>query len=156
MAEIEAFCKHCSNSEAFLAELGLLLELRSWLMDVSLRTQDATIDRIRTLLQYSFRSQNISHLSFKRCSRAEFNCLLVSAQRLYGFCDREGLFCTRDHLRPLVWLAKGDVYIEKTLTSILDDFCTLILVWKQLKVSTDLLESLTRVRGCGNLLSSTV
>lgn len=125
-------------------------------MKITVRTQHATVDRIRTLLQYSFRSQSINHLSFKRCSRAEFNCLLISAQRLYGFCDREGLFCTRDYLRPVVWLAIGDVYIEKALTSVLDDFCTLILVWKQLKVSTDLLDSVTRVKGRGNLLYSTV
>eukprot|EP00210_Caulerpa_lentillifera_P009035 g8623.t1 len=161
VTEIEAFYElYREDLDTFIPELGLLLELRSWLMDISERSH-TTVDRIRTLLQYSFRSQNINHLSFKRCSRAEFNCLLLSAQRLFCYCDQQGLRFTRNYVWPVIWLASGDVYIEKTITSILDDFCRLFWVWKTFKIPTSFLSCVSGVKGGGGggrgnlLLSST-
>lgn len=151
--EIETFSASSVDLDGFLSELGLLFELRSWLLEISMKCQ-VTIDRIRESLQQSVRSQCITRLSFKSCSKAELNGLLFSAQRLYCYCGQQGLGCTQHYIRPVIWLATGGVYIEKALTSVLDDVCTLLFLRKKYKVCISVEGSMTGVNLDRNVLVS--
>lgn len=151
--EIDTFSASAVDLDGFLSELGLLFELRSWLLRISVRCQ-VTVDRIRDSLQQSVRSQCITRLSFKSCSKAELNGLLFSAQRLYCYCDQQGLKCTQHYIWPVCWLATGGVYLEKALTSVLDDVCTLLFLRNKLKVSISMEDSMTGVNLDRNLLVS--
>lgn len=151
--EIETLSGSAVDLDGFLSELGLLFELRSWLLRISVRSQ-VTIDRIRDSLQQSVRSQCTTRLGFKSCSKAELNGLLFAARRLYCYCDQQGLRCTQHYIWPVCWLATGSVYLEKALTSVWDDVCALPFLRNKLKVSISLEDSMIGVNLNRNLLVS--